>query len=81
MPYTEERLKELAAAGTRRLVACCPGFAVDCLETLEEIAMRGRETFLAAGGESFEYVPALNDSMAQVESLARLAARALGARA
>lgn len=81
MPYTEERLKELAAAGTRRLIACCPGFAVDCLETLEEIAMRGRETFLAAGGESFEYVPALNDGAAQVESLAQLAVRALGARA
>lgn len=81
MPYTEERLQELAAGGTRRLVACCPGFAVDCLETLEEIAMRGRETFLEAGGESFEYVPALNDGAAQVESLARLAARALGARA
>jgi ferrochelatase len=81
MPYTEERLRELAAAGTRRLVVCCPGFAVDCLETLEEIAMRGRETFMAAGGESFEYVPALNDGSAQVESLARLAVRALGARA
>jgi len=81
MPYTEERLEELAAAGTRRLVVCCPGFAVDCLETLEEIAMRGRATFLAAGGESFEYVPALNDGAAQVESLARLAVRALGARA
>lgn len=78
MPYTEERLVELAAAGVRRLIACCPGFAVDCLETLEEIAMRGRETFLAAGGESFEYVPALNDGGAQVESLARLVVRALG---
>lgn len=81
MPYTEERLRELAAAGTRRLVVCCPGFAVDCLETLEEIAMRGREIFLKAGGESFEYVPALNDGTAQVESLARLAERALDERA
>jgi ferrochelatase len=81
MPYTEQRLEELAAGGTRRLVVCCPGFAVDCLETLEEIAMRGRETFLAAGGESFDYVPALNDGAAQVDSLAQLAARALGAMA
>ena len=80
-PYTEERLRQLAATGTRRLIACCPGFAVDCLETLEEIAMRGRATFLEAGGESFDYVPALNDGAAQVESLARVAARALGARA
>jgi ferrochelatase len=78
MPYTEDRLVELARSGTRRLVACCPGFAVDCLETLEEIAIRGRETFLAAGGESFEYVACLNDGAAQTESLARLAARALG---
>jgi ferrochelatase len=78
MPYTEERLAGLARSGTRRLIACCPGFAVDCLETLEEIAMRGRETFLAAGGESFEYVACLNDGAAQTESLARLAARALG---
>jgi ferrochelatase len=77
MPYTEDRLVELARSGTRRLVACCPGFAVDCLETLEEIAIRGRETFLAAGGESFEYVACLNDGAAQTESLARLAARAL----
>jgi len=78
MPYTEERLVALARGGARRLIACCPGFAVDCLETLEEIAMRGRETFLAAGGESFEYAACLNDGTAQTDSLARLAARTLG---
>ena len=50
----------------------CPGFAVDCLETLEEIAIRGSETFLAAGGIDFEYLPALNDDAAQVDCLARL---------
>ncbi|MGQ0430552.1 MAG: ferrochelatase [Gammaproteobacteria bacterium] len=80
MPYTEQRLVELAA-GPRRVIACCPGFAVDCLETLEEIAIRGRETFLGAGGESFEYLACLNDGEAQVESLARLATRALGSAA
>ena len=73
-PYTEDRLRELGAAGTRRLAVACPGFAVDCLETLEEIAMRGRETFLAAGGGEFEYIPALNDDDAQVDCLARLVA-------
>ena len=60
--------------GARRLVVCCPGFAVDCLETLEEIAIRGRAAFLAAGGESFDYVPALNDALGQVECLARIVA-------
>ncbi len=73
-PYTEERLSELAAQGVRHLVVACPGFAVDCLETLEEIAMRGRDTFLAAGGERFDYVPALNDSAAHADGLARLVA-------
>jgi ferrochelatase len=72
MPYTDERLAGLAAAGTRRLAVVCPGFAVDCLETLEEIALRGRETFLEAGGTQFEYVPCLNDSPAHVECLAQL---------
>jgi len=72
-PYTEDRLRALATAGSRRVVVCCPGFAVDCLETLEEIAIRGRAGFLAAGGESFDYVPALNDNAAQVECLARIA--------
>ncbi|MGQ0385291.1 MAG: ferrochelatase [Gammaproteobacteria bacterium] len=76
-PYTEKRLAELAG-GPRRVIVCCPGFAVDCLETLEEIAIRGREAFLAAGGESFDYVPCLNDGEAQVECLARLAARTFG---
>jgi ferrochelatase len=50
----------------------CPGFAVDCLETLEEIAIRGAATVLDAGGIDFEYIPALNDDAAQVECLARL---------
>jgi len=71
-PYTEERLAELAAQGVRHLVVACPGFSVDCLETLEEIAMRGRDTFLAAGGERFEYVPALNDRAAHADCLASL---------
>lgn len=78
-PYTEEQLVALARRGVRRLAVACPGFAVDCLETLEEIAMRGRDTFLEAGGESFEYIPALNDSATHVYCLARLVARQLEA--
>jgi len=53
----------------------CPGFAVDCLETLEEIALRYREDFLAAGGRRFDYVPALNASPAHAQALAALVAR------
>lgn len=74
-PYTEECLAALATRGVRRLAVVCPGFAVDCLETLEEIAIRGRDTFLQAGGERFEYIPALNDSATHVYCLARLVAR------
>jgi ferrochelatase len=80
-PYTEDRLRELAAAGVQRIAVACPGFAVDCLETLEEIAIRGAATFIGAGGIDFEYIPALNDDAAQVASLARLVADRLGARA
>ncbi len=76
-PYTENRLRALATHDPRRIVVCCPGFAVDCLETLEEIAIRGRAGFLAAGGASFDYVPALNDSPVHVECLAQIAAGAL----
>ena len=73
-------MKVVARPGTRRLAVACPGFAVDWLEKLEEIAMRGRETFLASGGGEFEYIPALNDDAAQVDCLARLVAARLGAR-
>ena len=78
-PYTEDRLRELAAKGAGRLAVVCPGFAVDCLETLEEIAIRGSSTYLAAGGADFEYVPALNDDAAQVDCLAQLVVARLGA--
>jgi protoporphyrin/coproporphyrin ferrochelatase len=74
-PYTEDVLRELPGQGIRHLQVLCPGFAVDCLETLEEIAMRGRDTFLAAGGERLDYIPALNDSAGQVDALFALVRR------
>jgi ferrochelatase len=77
-PYTAERLAALARGGTERLAVICPGFAVDCLETLEEIAIRGAATFIEAGGIDFEYIPALNDDAAQVDCLARLVTARLG---
>jgi ferrochelatase len=69
-PYTDEVIKKLAESGTRHLQVISPGFSVDCLETLEEIAIRYRDLFISAGGEKFEYIPALNDSDAHVSVLA-----------
>ncbi|MHB1057003.1 MAG: ferrochelatase [Rhodanobacter sp.] len=77
-PYTDATVRELAANGVRKLDVACPGFAVDCLETLEEIAMQNRDFFTAAGGETLRYIPALNDGAEQVESLAALVRRHLG---
>ncbi|MGZ3917426.1 MAG: ferrochelatase [Flavisolibacter sp.] len=59
-PYTAVRLAELPGEGVRKLRVVCPAFVSDCLETLEEIAMEGREIFLHAGGEQFEMIPCLN---------------------
>lgn len=78
-PYVSERLTELPGEGVKHLTVVCPGFSVDCLETLDEIATEGCEEFIAAGGERFEYIPALNDSPEHVELLvARLVENAAG---
>lgn len=77
-PDTETVLTQWAAGGVGEVQVVCPGFAVDCLETLEEIAIRYREAFLAAGGARFEYIPALNDSDAHVHALRDLIRRFLG---
>jgi ferrochelatase len=68
-PYTDFELERLARAGVRRLRVICPAFVADCLETLEEIAVRGRETFLHAGGISFEMIPCLNEHPAWIQVL------------
>lgn len=68
-PSTVDTLQRLAASGTRRVLVLCPAFVTDCLETLEEIAMQGEEVFKAAGGESLELIPCLNDHPAWVETL------------
>lgn len=74
-PYTEPHLAELAQRGLKRVDVVCPGFAVDCLETLEEIAERATEHFVASGGERLRYVPALNAESSHVQLLARLIQR------
>ncbi len=71
-PYTEATLKEWGKKGVKKVAAICPGFAVDCLETLEEIAVENRDYFLAAGGEDFRYIPALNDTPEHIDALSRL---------
>lgn len=72
MPYTENMFKELPERGITHLQVICPGFATECLETLEEIAIRGEEQFMHAGGKQFEYIPALNDSPEQIDLLAKI---------
>lgn len=71
-PYCEVVLQQLPAQGIKNVTIICPGFVVDCLETLEEISKRYRELFLKAGGENFNYIPALNDSADQVQLLTSL---------
>ncbi len=68
-PYTSDVLSELPKKGIKRLVVTCPAFATDCLETLEEIAMEGKEIFLQAGGEAYETTVCLNDNPAWVTLL------------
>ena len=66
-------LQGLARDGVRKVDVACPGFAVDCLETLEEIALQDAALFRAAGGESLRYIPCLNAGEAHASALAALA--------
>ena len=76
-PYTDETIEQLARQDVETLDVLCPGFAVDCLETLEEVALRYRTTFLTSGGKQFRYIPALNDDSAHATALASIAVRQL----
>jgi ferrochelatase len=71
-PYTDERLPELAARGVKRLAVLCPSFVADCLETLEEIGLRGREQWRSLGGDDLVLVPSLNAHPAWVAAVAAL---------
>ena len=74
-PATDATLQAMAARGVRRVDVVCPGFAVDCLETLEEIAVENAVAFRVAGGEALRYIPCLNDAPAHADALAALARR------
>ncbi|MFD1952237.1 ferrochelatase [Sphingomonas arantia] len=76
-PATDLTLASLPAQGVKSVAVVAPGFSADCLETLEEMAIRGRETFEEAGGERFAYLPCLNDSDLGVALLEKLVAREL----
>ncbi len=71
-PYTDKTLLQWAQQGIKDVHIVCPGFSADCLETLEEINMQNREIFLAAGGEHYHYIPALNDMDEHIEMMAAL---------
>jgi len=72
-PYTDQEFGRLAAAGVKRLLVICPAFVSDCLETLEEIGMRGRESFLAAGGQELQLIPCLNEHPLWLDALEKMA--------
>lgn len=74
-PYTDETLKMLGEKGVKHIQVMSPGFAADCLETLEEIAVQNREIFLAAGGEKYEYIPALNANPLHIDMMEALIRR------
>jgi ferrochelatase len=76
-PYTDQTVEALARSGVKRLAIITPGFAADCLETLEEIAEENREIFLENGGERFSYIPCLNDSEGGIKLLVHLIEREL----
>lgn len=77
-PYTDETLRDWGRSGLGPVDTVCPGFAADCLETLEEMAVTNRKIFEEAGGTGYRYIPALNDRPDHIEALTRLAMRHLG---
>ncbi len=77
-PYTAATLEMLGRQGVRRVDVVCPGFTSDCLETLEEIALEGKATFLTAGGGEYHYLPCLNERSDWIEALADLSLEHLG---
>jgi ferrochelatase len=70
--YTDETLKSLPAKGIKNVQVICPGFSADCLETVEEISEENKKYFMTSGGESFGYIPALNDRQDHIDFLTQL---------
>ena len=70
-PFTDIRLEQMPQEGIKKLLILCPAFVSDCLETLEEIEIRGKESFLGAGGEEYEMIPCLNTHPLWVKALGK----------
>ena len=68
-PYTDKTLEQLPKDGVKHVAVICPGFSSDCLETIEEINMEARESFIESGGEHFHYIPCLNNEPAHIDAL------------
>ncbi|RLL52704.1 ferrochelatase [Mariprofundus sp. EBB-1] len=77
-PYTDATLKAWGEEGVKSVDVICPGFAADCLETIEEVAMENRDYFLEAGGQQYRYIPALNDGDAHIKALSQIVMKHLG---
>ena len=76
-PYTDKTLEGLPSKGVRNLLVICPGFASDCVETLEEINIQGKEVFLENGGKNFDLIPCLNDNPDHIKLLQKLVTKYL----
>ena len=74
-PYTDKTLEKLPSTGTKNILVICPGFAADCVETLEEISIQGKESFMKSGGNNFDMIPCLNDSDDHINLLSLLIKR------
>jgi len=77
-PYTDHELERLAKNGVSRLLVICPAFVSDCLETIEEIGIRGKESFLGSGGKEFTMIPCMNENPLWIEALTKMVARFTG---
>ena len=71
-PYTDKTLESLPNKGIKNVLVICPGFASDCVETLEEINIQGRESFISNGGKNFDLIPCLNDTDEQIKLFEKL---------
>ncbi len=76
-PYTDKTLEKLPGEGIKNLLVICPGFASDCVETLEEINIQGRESFIDKGGKNFDLIPCLNDNLEHIELFEKLVSKYL----
>ena len=76
-PYTDKTLETLPNQGIKNVLVICPGFSSDCVETLEEISIQGKESFLESGGEKFDTIPCLNDNEDHIKLLVHLISKSI----